>query len=213
MPASIEVPPIPERFESLVWQILNAEETISEYRLMLHLASKGLEEFKPDLEPLTMFRSHFLLFHLLYRLQDRWHEECRGWLSIHTTDIHLDENSPVANASGNSQSELLNHDPIKSYYLDYNEFLSTQQEDVLGLLDDFWRTMAGEPLQPIDSAAKSNALETLGLEEESLSSQQVKQRFRALCQQHHPDKGGDPKRFRQICDAKDILLSSLRSSF
>ncbi|MDG6773295.1 DNA-J related domain-containing protein [Thiomicrorhabdus sp. ZW0627] len=211
MYGSIEVPPIPERFEALVSQALKAEPTISEYQLMKHLSANGLVEFKPDLEPLTMFRSHFLLFHLLYRLQDRWHEEGQGWLSIHTTDIHLEPDASFSPSSNPLQSQLRENDPIKSYYLDYQEFLNTQKEDVLGLLDDFWRRMAGLPALSIDATSRSEAMKTLGLEEESLSLQSVKQQFRTLCQQHHPDKGGDPKMFRRICDAKDILAMSLKS--
>lgn len=206
MRAVPELPPLPEHFESLIWELLNVEQTISEYQLMKYLAEEGLTEFKPDLDPLVMFRAHFLLFHLLYRLQDRWFFEDRGWLSIHTTDIHLQEME-----SESTRQDLIQDDPIKSYYLDYSEFLNTQEEDVLSLLDDFWRKMEGYPIHSISQEAKLQAQQRLGLKGQTVSIQSVKVQYRALCQLHHPDKGGDPQVFRQICDAKEALLQSLKA--
>lgn len=208
-----ELPPLPERFESLVWDILKTRQTISEYQLMRTLAEEGLTEFKPDLDPLILFRAHFLLFHLLYRLQDRWFFESRGWLTIHTTDIHLQEmafvSDSVEGSGQGSGQDLLQDDPVKSYYLDYSEFLNTQEEDVLSLLDDFWRKMAGSPIHSIGPKDRLQAQQRLGLEGQIVSIQSVKLQFRSLCQLHHPDKGGDPQVFRQICDAKEVLLQSL----
>lgn len=211
MRAIPELPPFPERFDSLIWNILNERQTISEYQLMRTLSEEGFAEFKPDLDPLTLFRAHFLLFHLLYRLQERWFFENRGWLSIHTTDIHLQQMAFVANSVENSRQGLVQNDPVKSYYLDYSEFLNTQEEDVLSLLDDFWRKMQGNPIHAIGQETRSQAQQTLGLEGQTLSLQSVKQQFRSLSQQHHPDKGGDPQVFRQICDAKEVLLKSLKA--
>ncbi|MGM0541994.1 MAG: DNA-J related domain-containing protein [Pseudomonadota bacterium] len=206
-----ELPPLPEHFESLIGEILNARQTISEYQLMRYLAEEGLSEFKPDLDPLIMFRAHFLLFHLLYRLQERWFFESRGWLNIHTTDIHLLEMEFVPSSVKGARQELVQNDPVKSYYLDYSEFLNTQEEDVLSLLDDFWRKMQGHPIHSIGQEARSQAQQTLGLEGQTLSLQSVKLQFRSMSQQHHPDKGGDPQIFRQICDAKEVLLKSLKA--
>ncbi len=206
-----ELPPLPERFESLIWALLTTRQTISEYKLMRTLAEEGFPEFKPDLEPLIMFRAHFLLFHLLYRLQDRWFIENLGRLSIHTTDIHLLVMECVPKSVEGSGQELLEDDPVKSYYLDYSEFLNTQEDDVLSLLDDFWRRMAGTPIHSIGPEGRLKAQQRLGLEGQILSVQSVKLQFRSLCQLHHPDKGGDPQVFRQICDAKEILVQSLKA--
>ena len=210
-----ELPPLPERFESLVWEIFNTGQSICEYQLMRDLSEKGFSEFKPDLDPLILFRAHFLLFHLLYRLQDQWFFENRGWLSIHTLDIHLQDIDFVSNfvkdSKHNSQQDLFKDDPVKFYYLDYSEFLNTQEEDVLSLLDDFWQRLAGHSIQSIGQQDRLQAQERLGLEGQTVSMQSVKGQFRALCQLHHPDKGGDPQVFRQICDAKDVLLQSLKA--
>ncbi|WEJ61664.1 DNA-J related domain-containing protein [Thiomicrorhabdus lithotrophica] len=210
-----ELPTLPEHFESLIWELLKTRQSISEYELMRYLSEEGFPEFKPDLDPLTLFRSHFLLFHLLYRLQDQWFSENRGLLSIHTTDIHLQEIDLAANSEDASQQDSLQapqvDDSIKSYYLDYSEFLNTQEDDVLRLIDDFWIRMAGYSIQPIGEEVRLQAQQRLDLEGQTLSVQIVKQQFRCLCQKNHPDKGGDPQIFRQICDAKEVLLQSLKN--
>ncbi|MDO8425146.1 MAG: molecular chaperone DnaJ [bacterium] len=45
---------------------------------------------------------------------------------------------------------------------------------------------------------------TLGVAK-SASADEVKRAFRKLAQQHHPDKGGDPEKFKEISEAYQIL--------
>ncbi len=223
MTKTVELPPLPDRFESLILRVLTAQSTLTEYQLMQQLFAEGLVEFAPDLDPLKMFRAHFLLFHLLYRLQDQWWRDGHGYLSIHTLDIHLQQRSlsdvDVEKALGGLGQAMVEEDLVKAYYLDYSAFLTTQQEDVLALLDDFWQRMTDEmsgagipgtsgPI--IQQGERQAAQKTMGLEGQSLSQQKVKRQFRVLCQQHHPDKGGDAVIFRRIYDAKTLLLRSLK---
>ena len=49
-----------------------------------------------------------------------------------------------------------------------------------------------------------NYYHVLGLDE-SASQDQIKLAYRKLALQHHPDKGGDPKRFSQLTEAYDTL--------
>ncbi|MDX1352306.1 MAG: DNA-J related domain-containing protein [Thiomicrorhabdus sp.] len=204
-----EQPPMSERFDSLLWELLNTGQGINEYELMRYLSKQGFSEFTPNLDPLMLFRAHFLLFHLLYRLQDQWAFVGRGWLSIHTTDIHLLTTGGSSMPAYETQQQVFEEDSVKSYYLDYREFLSTQEEDVLNLLDAFWQKMASHSMQPINEQARLQAMQTLGLQGQSVSKQSVTLQFRNLCQQHHPDKGGDAHVFRQICEAKELLLQEL----
>lgn len=39
------------------------------------------------------------------------------------------------------------------------------------------------------------------------SEEEVKKAFRRLAHQHHPDKGGDPKRFKEIKEAYEKLMA------
>ncbi|WP_051347176.1 DNA-J related domain-containing protein [Thiomicrorhabdus chilensis] len=204
-------PPISDAFETLIWECLKGGGRVREYELMQYLSAEGWLEFKPSLDELALFRAHFLLFHLLYRLQDRWQVEGRGRLSIHTTCIQLQKSALDVDADGDSKNSagLSKSDPIKAYYLDYNEFLNTQKEEVIGLLEDFWRRLAGHQPVSLKTNTKAEALQLLGMVHADVTPQAVKQRFRTLSQQYHPDKGGDAHQFRQICEARDILLSSL----
>lgn len=204
-------PPISDAFETLIWECLKRGEGIAEYELMQFLSAEGWSEFKPSLDELALFRAHFLLFHLLYRLQDRWQVEGRGRLSIHTTCIQLQKSALDVDADRDSENSagLSKSDPLKAYYLDYNEFLSTQKEEVIGLLEDFWLRLAGHKPVSLKTNTKAEALQILGMVQEDVTPQSVKHRFRTLSQQHHPDKGGDAHEFRQICEARDILLASL----
>ena len=44
----------------------------------------------------------------------------------------------------------------------------------------------------------------LGLDED-VTDQEIKQRYRYLIKKHHPDRGGDPKRFKKIKKAYDKI--------
>ncbi|MBP7741610.1 MAG: DnaJ domain-containing protein, partial [Candidatus Pacebacteria bacterium] len=49
-----------------------------------------------------------------------------------------------------------------------------------------------------------NYYETLGVDKKA-SKEDVKKAFRKLAQKHHPDKGGDEKKFKEITEAYSIL--------
>lgn len=71
--------------------------------------------------------------------------------------------------------------------------------------EDFWkRAMAG--LRGVVNI--SGSLITLGLEGDC-TAQDVRDSYRELSMKHHPDKGGNVKKFREITEAKNIVLGSL----
>lgn len=181
-----------EALEAVVLaEVLARPSGMSEYELIRALRRSG-----PDLVPervaddhLVLFRTHFLLFHVLYRLRDRWLAERRGALRIHTLSIRLEPYT-----SGMSGIETA--DPLRSYYLDL-ENLDIGREDVEALLEGFWR-QAGA------GGDRQWALDVLGLEE-PVDYPAVRHRYRRLAMRHHPDRGGDTESLQEIHRAMSIL--------
>jgi len=177
-------------------EILNQhKEGISEFELLKLIKSKGyfLDGEEILFNNLAMFQTHFSLFHLLYLLRERFLIKKKAVLEIHCLKIQL---KPYI-ATKTSQPEV--KDPLSEYYLDLNNLKETTEKDVDEMLKKFWRDYT-------DHHQKKEAFERLGLMGGE-SSQEVKKRYRELARLHHPDKGGDPKRFRQISEAVKSLLN------
>lgn len=206
---SINPPPLPPAFEEIVYQRLLLGDALKEYDLMKHLVTQGFLQFTPSLEPLALFRSHFLLFHLLYRLQDKWRSEGVGQLVIHTLEINL---LPLHDNLQQTAFALTENDEIKRYYLDYQTFLTTQEQDVIDLITQFWQSFGTQPTFPtsVSEQAMTDAKHCLNITQpltEETANLVIIQQFRKLSQKHHPDKGGDAETFHAICQAKELLLS------
>ncbi|WP_278163880.1 DNA-J related domain-containing protein [Hydrogenovibrio sp. 3SP14C1] len=199
------IPQIPPLFEEAVYQLLSNGEPIKEYDLMKRLVSLGFDQFTPSLEPLELFRAHFLLFHLLYRLQDKWHTEKKGALNIHTLDIYLD--STLKEDTAQKISEI---DGVKTYYLDYETFIHTQEQDVIDLIDGFWESLGHKDTLFYSEQEVEKAKQTLEIEAD-ITPKKVQTQYRKLSQIHHPDKGGKAEIFHAICQAKEVLLTAVKA--
>ncbi len=138
-----------------------------------------------------LFRAHFLMKHLLYKLQDAYAAHGRYTLDISLTRVSL------LNTRDTAGNELGRVDQTKSYYLNLNHYFETEEDEVNELLNSFWsRYLASDD--------KVQALSVLELEENA-SYQQVKTSFKVLAQTHHPDKGGCSEKFKEIVGAKKLL--------
>ena len=196
------IPEIPSLFEEAVYQLLSNGEPIKEYDLMKRLVALGFDQFTPSLEPLELFRAHFLLFHLLYRLQDKWHTEKKGTLNIHTLDIYLD-----LTPKEDTAQKLSEIDGVKTYYLDYETFIHTQEQDVIDLIDGFWKSFGESGTLSYSPKEIQAAKQTLEIETD-ITPKKVHLQYRKLSQIHHPDKGGKAEAFHAICHAKEVLLTA-----
>jgi len=166
---------------------------ISEYDLMQWLKEAGHEQFKNIMfsNRLSLFQSHFILFHSLYRLKVKLWEEKSAGLDINTLKIILLPVSEFADTAIDHQ------DPLMDYYLDINNLKNTTDKDVADLLEKFWRTLN-------DVERRSVALIELELEE-PVSYGEIKQQHRRLVMKHHPDRGGDKEKLQTINAAMDLL--------
>ena len=176
--------------EGLVSQQSNG---ISEYELIKHLSGLGYFNFlsSSPWSPEDLFRAHFILFHLLYLLRDKLLENKVATLEINSLKIELFPYSKVS-------AGLSRDDNLRRYYLDIDNLLATESDDVYELLASFWNG-----LDRYEN--REQALSTLGLTD-PVDDQEIKASFRKLAQVHHPDKGGSAETFQILCAAAQSLL-------
>lgn len=177
--------------EQLIQILRQQSERISEYSLMEALAEQNqlqMPEEHGDL--LGLFRAHFLLFHSLYRLRDELWRDQQGYLDIGPLSITL---LPYNAADAG----LMQPDPLRSYYLDLTELDQTDDLRVAEMIAGFWNRLA-------NPAQRQQALAELGLQD-PVDDYIIRQRYRQLAMQHHPDRGGDTSRFQSLGEAMSQL--------
>lgn len=176
-----------------VLQVLRAHPAgIGEYDLIRALAAEGQQDFARERlrDNLSLFQTHFLLFHTLYLLRDDLARRGEARLDIHPLKIQL---LPLADACGYAVDA---HDPLRDYYLDMHN-LATGRDEVERLLNDFWNRFASND-------ERAEALDALGLVD-PVDWPTIKHRHRRLAMQHHPDRGGDTASLQAINAALDVL--------
>ena len=168
---------------------------LKEYDLLVLLKEMELPIFTEAVlsDNLKMFQGHFMLFHLLYELRERLNAERRGDIDIHCLKIRLcsyhQADDPLA---------VARPDNLREYYLDQANMDGVDAIDVERKIDDFWRQYYRFDRYP-------ESLAVLGLDH-SATDRDIKKTYRKLAQEHHPDKNGDPEKFRRISEAAETLL-------
>jgi len=183
-----------EGMQALLHEILDARpEGISEYDLLKGLAERDVSLFKGDYfnTPYGLFQRHFLLFHCLHLLRNKLRAARQGDMTIHCLDIRL---TPYSDASSDHPALP---DPLAAYYLDLDNLSTTDESDVLRMLDDFWKRFAGDE-------QRDEALAVMELEHPT-SYPEIRQQYRRLAMQWHPDRGGEPERFQRLEWAMGVL--------
>ncbi len=169
----------------------HAPDGISEYSLMEQLSAiDALEMPREHGDLLGLYRAHFLLFHSLYRLRDELWQRRAGHLDINPLAIVLRPYLPAQNG-------LSEPDAVRGYYLDLGQLQQTGTEQVAAMIASFWNRL-NNPDQ------RQQALAELGLED-PVDDNIIRQRYRQLAMEHHPDRGGDTGRFQTIKQAMDDL--------
>lgn len=172
---------------------------VSEYELLKRLEAAGVDFSAPGTEPdLLLFRKHFLLMNALYRLQDAlWREESL-WLAISPLRIALEPRDASANPAGSTAlAQDAADGALREYYLDWQQFETTDAAAVAALLDGFWQRMETRD-------ARTEALQVLGLGVDA-GWADVQGRYRRLAGETHPDRGGDGARFLVVREAYELL--------
>lgn len=174
---------------------------LTEHQLLKLLQQAPHDFFAEDAlrDPLLLFQTHFLLFHCLYLLKQRWCITQQAALDISALLIikrPFMVNKSEPQVGDNKVHSLLHTDPLAQYYLDWSHFSSTTEKDVETLLNSFWRKV----FSPQDEGSIQQSLTIMQLEA-PVPTAQLKVQYRRLAQSHHPDKGGDSEYFKEICQA------------
>jgi hypothetical protein len=168
-------------------QLLADDPVYKLHELMQRLASQGcLPDWETTAE-IQLFRTNFLLMNGLYQLQQQL-QECGTWLHVAPLALHL-----VPISVGNSW--LQQADPLRDYYLDWRNCFVTTQQDIETLLHDFWQRYSTQPA--LSAQMRCQALATLGLTD-TATYPMIRQRWKQLALQHHPDRQGDALQFMAI---------------
>lgn len=180
------------------------KEGISEYELINQLKEPPYCFFDEDAlaDPLILFQTHFILFHALYLLRSDLRQAKVGELTISALKIQLSSIQAP-------QSGIVPNDPLADYYLDWRNLLKTNDDDVEKLLTSFWSKMAGiESIEVYSSVQINAALADLSFNSlEGLNKQTLKQQYRKLQHEYHPDKGGTVEQAQRILRAYTILCA------
>ncbi|RTE87546.1 MULTISPECIES: DNA-J related domain-containing protein [Gammaproteobacteria] len=189
-----------EAIQTAVETILLAQVgSLKEFELIQKLQSPPYEILsKKALHgELSLFQTHFLVFHCLYKIRQQWRKEQFLDLNIDALDIRL-----MPYDAG--QSGLVVEDKLEKYYLDWDEWEKTTQADVESLLNQFWSGFIEESRPP--SVSKDDALVTLSLEALPSKKSELKDAYRRAIHRTHPDKGGSAEEAQAVQLAYESLL-------
>jgi len=170
-----------------------AKGSLTEWRLLKAIRDEGLAWYDELLtDNLDLFRAHFGLFHILYKMRDDLLDRQEGHLVIHPLQVELLDYSPAPES-------IDNHDPLRDYYLDESNLGETSLGDVDSMLESLWQRLDRD-------VHRVDALTALGLED-PVDDATIQRRYRELAREHHPDRGGSKERFQAINAAMDRLRS------
>jgi hypothetical protein len=183
-----------EEIQNLLREILTAQPAgVDENALLKALANRDVGFFNEEYfhSSFGLFQRHFLLFHTLYLLRDTLRNSGQGDLEIHCMSIKRITYSNIP-----SDYPALS-DPLAVYYLDLDNLKNTDEADVLNLLDNFWQKYTS-------TEQRDEALAVMELTHIA-SYPDIKQQYRRLAMQWHPDRGGDAAQFHKLEWAMRIL--------
>ncbi len=195
VPASANERLASELGEQILPLLRNSPAGLSEYELFAALYECGDERFDISKlrETFSLFCAHFRLFNALYCLRDKLWAAQSGQLEISPLRIILRDYDPLLGGA----HPLGEVDALRDYYLDNTHLEQTTAEELEQMLDKFWSRLNG-------SEKRRQALAVLGLAD-PIDAMAIKQHYRRLAMEHHPDRGGDTARLQLINAAMAVL--------
>jgi hypothetical protein len=193
--------------QHLLKVLLSYPAGLSEFELIKKFETEGQPGFEKEclIGNLSLFQTHFFLFHSLYQLREQLSEqlvldqEQQYQLEISPLCTQL---IPLIPLKENNGSSLADHNPLRDYYLDLNNLNEVNEAEVNQLLTQFWERF-------ISNDERRDALEELELQD-PVDWPTIKKQHRRLAMQHHPDRGGDEERLQAINAAMELLAKDSR---
>lgn len=193
-------------FKALQDYLLNSLQSqidgLSEYDLLMQAKKSSAFPILEGENSVLLFREHFLLMHCLYKLQKQLESAGSYQLRIDPIKTVLQKAAKETNETRLLKTELReasSHEALKEYYLNWENFETTKEDDVDKLFDSFWQDYALH-------ISGDEAFGILGLNIDA-SQKEVKARYRGLAAKHHPDRGGDKEAFIKTRAAYEVLRS------
>ncbi len=183
---------------------------LSEFELIKKLEAEGQDGFKAGCLQgnLSLFQTHFFLFHSLYLLREQLREQLKEQFVLDQEQQYQLQISPLCiqliPLKENNGSSLADHDPLRDYYLDLDNLNDANETEVNQLLARFWERF-------ITNDERRDALEELELQD-PVDWPTIKKQHRRLAMKHHPDRGGDEERLQAINAAMELLARDSRHS-
>ena len=173
----------------------DAEQAIEEQYLLKRLGLK-LHCDTVRSEDMARFQQHFVLYHLLYRVQQQLLDSQQGYLSVELAKVRLlsVSHTPVSDAQ----------DSRRQYYLNWHNFYQMTEQLLDQHLNAFWQNFAvSQSAQVALSEAEAKALLQLPAH---FNFDQLKKAYRTKALQLHPDRGGEAQQFILLRQAYQRLL-------
>ena len=173
--------------------ITSQANALTEYELINTLQEKDLLPVDKNLlsDTTSLFRTHFLIFHCLYLIDQQLCEEGLGRIHIDVLEIRY-------LPSKDAHIHLASVDSLRAYYLDLTQLQKTDAAAIEEMLNGFWTAY-------LRNEGREAALQTLGLSD-PIDDSEITAHYRRLAARHHPDRGGDEQRLQEINQAYSRLL-------
>lgn len=170
------------------WKVHTLASHLTEIEIM------PLLDASPDKD---LFKRNFLIMNALYQLQETLYPD--NWLQVQAMDIIL---MPQSQVFGH---EVDHHDPLRDYYLDWQNY-EAEEGEIKRLLNEFWTRyrefVGGTDVKDMDRA---KALKLFELPHDATYTE-IRKTWRKLALKWHPDRdNGDSDRFRILCEAWNVL--------
>lgn len=174
----------------------------TEYEIIKQLEKLDLFQDLADEDELALFQKHFIVMNSLYQLQsDLWKDD-KIFLDISSVRVRFIV-AEFDKTDGSAARSISYNRALSGYYLDWENYRSTDQETVLEMLNGFWELF-------LNKDKVSSAYQTLDLGmNEPLDI--VTKQYRKLAAIHHPDKGGSREDFIAIRQAYEVIKQANNS--